>query len=63
MATDFSSKEVVIEAEAAEEAVTRPRVMMSVGNVVDKDTGPEIVRTEHHRNSRQHHQLQQQLRL
>ena len=32
-------------------------------NVEDKDIGPEIVQTEHHRNSRQHHQLQRQLKL
>jgi len=52
---------VVIEVEAAEEAVIRPGVKISVGNVEDRDTGPEIARIEHHRNNRQHHQLQQQL--
>ena len=54
---------MVTEVEAAEEAVIKLRVTMSVISVVDKDTGPEIVRTEHHRSSRQHLQLQQQLRL
>ena len=40
--TDFSTREVVIEAEAAEEAIIRPRVMMSVISVGDKDTGQRL---------------------
>jgi len=43
VATDFSGNKEAIGVEAAEEATTKPRVMMSVTSVEDRGTGPEIV--------------------
>jgi len=63
MATDFSDNKEAIGVGAVEEATTKPRVMMSVTGVEDRDTGPEIVRMECHLNRQQHLQLRQQPRL
>jgi len=63
MAADSNRNEEVTEAEAVGEAITMPRVTMFAISVEVKDTGPEIVRMEHHRNSQRRLRLQRQPRL
>jgi len=55
----ISGNKEVIEAEAVEEATTKPGATMSVISVEDRDIGPGIVRMECHLNSQQRLQLRQ----